>query len=129
MELASILEASEWLWKHLKPKKVLLCVEDNADDQMLLREELETVHFKYELVRSGEEALVLLRKTNFNAALIDLGLPQMDGHELARRIRDGYPKVRTFFVTGSSFITLDEGQLIRVIRKPVTAQALRELII
>lgn len=129
MELVSLLESGAWIWKHFKSKKVLLAVEDSAADALLLREELEIVNFKYEIARTGEEALGLLRKTKFNAALIDIGLPGMSGTTLAKRIRNDYPKMRVFFVTGSSFINLDESMLLRVIRKPVTASVLRELVI
>lgn len=62
------------------------------------------------------------------ATLIDIGLPGIDGAQLASKIRDKYPKTCIFFVTGSSFIDLEEGHLMRIIRKPVTARALSEMI-
>lgn len=110
-------------------RKVLLAVEDNADDVLLLREELKSTKFGYVIVRSAEEAIGTLRTNKFHAALIDIGLPGMGGHELAKKVQDEHPKMRVFFITGSSFINLDAGQLIRVIRKPVTAKSLRDMTI
>ena len=38
--------------------------------------------------RDGAEGLKLIRKVRPDAAIIDIGLPEMDGHEVARRIRN-----------------------------------------
>lgn len=129
MEIVSLLEISEWLWKHFKPQKILLAVEDSSDDQLLLCEEMQFVKFKYELASTGEEAMGLLRKTKFNAALIDINLPGMSGVSLAEKIRDKYPKTRIFFMTGSSCVDMKPSTLLRVIRKPITAKVLNELVI
>jgi DNA-binding response OmpR family regulator len=129
MEIVSFLEISEWLWKHLKPKKVLLAVEDSSDDKILLCEEMQFVNFKYELASTGEEAMGLLRKTKFNAALIDINLPGMNGFSLAEKIGDKYPKTRIFFMTGSSYVDMKPSTLLRIIRKPITAKVLKELVI
>lgn len=129
MEITSLLEIGEWAWKQIKPRKILLAVEDDSDDQRLLRDELEAARFRYEIASTGEESLGLLCKTNFSAALIDIGLPGISGLTLASKIRDNYPKTRVFFVTGGSFINLTESQIICIIRKPVTAAVLREMII
>lgn len=129
MEIVSLLEVGEWLFNKIRPRKVLLAVEDNKIDALHLREELDLCKMKYEIVSSAEEALGMLRTIRFAAAIIDIGLPQMDGNTLATRIRDDHPKMRIFFVTGSSFINLTEGQLLRVVRKPITAHALREMVI
>jgi len=65
----------------------LLVVEDNVDAAdaftMLLRELGQDV----DVVHDGQAALEAVRKHAPDAALIDIGLPGMDGYEVARRIR------------------------------------------
>jgi CheY-like chemotaxis protein len=34
--------------------------------------------------------------------VLDIGLPGMDGYELARRLRDGYPHIRLIALSGYS---------------------------
>ena len=129
MDILSLLEVAQWVGKRIRPRKVLLAVEDNSEDALLLQEELKIAKFGYVITRSAEEALGVLRSRKFDAALIDMGLPMMNGVDLASKIRDNYPKTRVFFITGSSFINLEESTLFRVIRKPITANVLREMVI
>lgn len=129
MELLSILQVGEWIMGRIRPRKLLLAVEDNFRDALLLREELDTLNIRYAIVGSAEEAIGILRKSCFSAALIDIGLPAMNGSDLAKKIQDDYPKTRIFFMTGSSFVNLTESQLISIIRKPITAHSLRQLLL
>ena len=106
----------------------MIIVEDDSDDALLLCQELEEQNVKHALARSGEDALKLMRWTRFHAALIDLGLPGMSGMALAKKIQEKGYRTRIFFITGSSFINLDPGQHINIIRKPIAGDGLREII-
>jgi two-component system, response regulator len=80
-------------------KKVILLVEDNADDEALARRALEKNRIVNELivVRDGAEALDFLFAEGAYAErdnshrpqliLLDLKLPKIDGLEVLRRIR------------------------------------------
>lgn len=129
MELISILEIGEWLLKHVKPSKLLILVEDNSDDALILVEDLKGQNIKHELAKTAEDALLLMRRTRFHAALIDLGLPGMDGFTLATKIREKGYKTRIFFTTGSSFVNLTPGQHLNIIRKPIAAIDLVNMIL
>ena len=65
----------------------VLVVEDNADARDTLRRLLELGGHRVCVAGDGEAALELLRSERAEVALIDIGLPGMDGYELARRIR------------------------------------------
>jgi signal transduction histidine kinase len=65
----------------------VLVVEDNADARDTLRRLLELGGHRVCVAGDGEAALELLRGERAEVALIDIGLPGMDGYELARRIR------------------------------------------
>ncbi|HET7199145.1 MAG TPA: ATP-binding protein [Burkholderiales bacterium] len=65
----------------------VLVVEDNADARDTLARLLELEGHRVRAAADGASALALLRGEALDAALIDIGLPGIDGYELARRIR------------------------------------------
>ncbi len=69
-----------------RPETVLL-VEDNADARESLRIALELEGHRVLECADGQAALELLRREHPGVAVLDIGLPGMDGYELARRIR------------------------------------------
>ena len=69
-----------------KARRVLV-VDDNVDAAELLGELLATRGHQVEVVHDGEQALARLSAMAFDTAIVDIGLPRMDGYELARRIR------------------------------------------
>lgn len=65
----------------------LLLVEDVPENRMLLCRQLQHQGYQVTAVRDGASALETLGQQAFDAVLLDLGLPDMDGSEVARRIR------------------------------------------
>ncbi len=65
----------------------VVIVEDNADTRELLCELLSDEGYECRSVGSGKAALDLIREFEPHVALLDVGLPEMDGFELARRLR------------------------------------------
>jgi CheY-like chemotaxis protein len=61
----------------------ILVVDDNADGARLLADALELVGHETRLAFDGPTALVAAADFRPDAALLDLGLPVMDGYELA----------------------------------------------
>ena len=49
---------------------------------------------------NGSEAIQKTQETAFNVALLDIRLPDMEGVELLRLIKDGVPRTRKIMVTG-----------------------------
>ncbi|MDD2897941.1 MAG: response regulator [Desulfuromonadaceae bacterium] len=74
--------------QHLSGSRVLV-VEDNSINQQILCELLEHAGMKTELADNGEEAVVMVTETAslFDAILMDIQMPVMDGHEATRIIR------------------------------------------
>jgi two-component system, chemotaxis family, CheB/CheR fusion protein len=66
----------------------LVIVEDNADSRELLCELLELSGLRCRGAEGGAAALVLVEEKQPDAMIIDLGLPGMDGFELARAVRE-----------------------------------------
>ena len=65
----------------------ILIVEDDKWMAAALKRGLEQAGFTADQVRSGEEAVVCARGEAFDLAVVDLGLPGIDGFELIRRWR------------------------------------------
>ncbi len=67
--------------------KHVLIVEDDLDISRLLRLELEDVGFRVTHCDTGVRGLSAIREENPDLVVLDLGLPDMDGAEIARRVR------------------------------------------
>jgi CheY-like chemotaxis protein len=70
-------------------RRVLL-VDDNIDLAQTLGWMLEAAGHQVRLAYDGEEALIAAREFQPEVCLLDIGLPGMDGYELARRLRQEY---------------------------------------
>jgi signal transduction histidine kinase/ActR/RegA family two-component response regulator len=66
----------------------VLVVDDNADAARLLADFLESAGHGVVVALDAPAALAAIEKEVPDVAVLDLGLPVMDGHELARRIRE-----------------------------------------
>jgi CheY-like chemotaxis protein len=67
----------------------ILLVEDNSDARETLRLLLELEGHRVAAVETGEQGIELAREKAFTVALIDIGLPDVDGYSVAQRIRSG----------------------------------------
>jgi CheY-like chemotaxis protein len=65
----------------------ILLVEDNLDARETLRLLLELDGHRVAAAGTGENAIKLALERPFSVALIDIGLPDVDGYHVAQRIR------------------------------------------
>jgi CheY-like chemotaxis protein len=66
---------------------LVLLIEDNDDAREALRVLLELDGYDVEAAADGAQGLEIARGKTPAVALIDIGLPGMDGYEVARRLR------------------------------------------
>jgi len=81
----------------------VLVVEDSSDGREGLRALLELKSYKVRMAADGGEALEAFREERPDVALVDIGLPDMDGYEVARRLRaeeDGGDPLPLIALTG-----------------------------
>jgi PAS domain S-box-containing protein len=78
----------------------VLVVDDNVDAAELLAELLRASGYTASIAHDGPVALELARSFRPEIVLIDIGLPVMDGYELARRLRGMLDGARLIAVTG-----------------------------
>ena len=80
-----------------KPK--ILIVDDDPNEMNSLTIGLRLEGFDAVGVNTGTEALALMEQTEYAAVLIDLMMPEMNGLQLARRIRTDYPSTMTIMMS------------------------------
>lgn len=98
-----------------------------VDDDSLVRRSLcEVLSFEgYSCFNVGDglEALALLKETPFDIVISDMKMPKMEGLELLKRIKAGYPETAVIMVTGfgsieSAVSAMREGAL-DYVTKPI----------
>jgi CheY-like chemotaxis protein len=83
------------------PARHVLVVEDNADARDALVALLTSDGHRVEAAANGQEALDLARRSRPELALVDIGLPGMDGYEVARQLGAlPGPPIRLVALTG-----------------------------
>jgi DNA-binding NtrC family response regulator len=77
-----------------------LVVDDDENVRNSLATILRAEGYTVDLAANGSEAIQKTESTAYNAALIDIRLPDMEGIELLTRMKDTVPKVRKIMITG-----------------------------
>jgi CheY-like chemotaxis protein len=112
----------------------VLVVEDNLDVAIALRDALEVADHQAFVARSGPEALVRAREARPDVVLCDIGLPGMDGFEVARAMRADAALSKTFLVAVSGYAQPRDVQRAleagfdRHLAKPVSLDVLEEVL-
>jgi CheY-like chemotaxis protein len=89
----------------LKPKDdlpgfTILVVDDEMPVRETLAEMLRAANHRVETAEGGQQALQKLKSRTFDFVFTDLAMPEMDGWETARAIRNQWPEVKIVLVTG-----------------------------
>lgn len=82
-----------------KPK--ILVIEDDPAIRNLIRTTLETQDYQYHFAQTGTVGLMEAASYNADAMILDLGLPDMDGVEIIRKVR-GWSAVPIIVVSARS---------------------------
>ena len=104
---------------------MILIVDDEPDMCWALEHLLNKQGFVTRKALSAQEALKLMEQHRFACAFLDAKLPDMDGLELARRIREIAPDIRIMMVSGYFYRddvsiqeAISQGLIIGFISKP-----------
>ena len=82
--------------KHAK----ILVVDDDENIRNTMKAILEDEGYIVDLAADGNEAVQKTKKSAYNIALLDIRLPDMEGVELLKLIKDTVPRTRKIMVTG-----------------------------
>jgi DNA-binding NtrC family response regulator len=79
--------------------KVLL-VDDEEEFTFTLSKRLEARNLKVKTVNRGEDAVEMADEQEFDAIILDLSMPGMDGLETLQKIKEKHPDVEIIMLTG-----------------------------
>ena len=108
----------------------LLAVEDHAIGRILLEAMLAGLGVAPRLAATGEEAREAMRHERFDVVLIDLGLPDVHGEDLAHDLAALAPGAPTLFVavTGRARPTVLPAIFAEWLEKPFSVRELHRLL-
>jgi DNA-binding NtrC family response regulator len=84
----------------LEKRARILVVDDDENIRSTMKTILEDEGYIVDLAATGNEAIQKTQKTNYNIALLDIRLPDMEGVELLKLMKDNVPRTRKIMVTG-----------------------------
>jgi CheY-like chemotaxis protein len=114
-----------------EPKARILAVDDEAIVLDSFRKILVIAGFSVDTVETGQEAVGLVRKNDYDFVFTDFKMPEMDGVEVTKAVKHLRPDVDVVLITGYASIesaveTMKHGAM-DYVEKPFTADELTEL--
>ena len=89
------------LCPQMRPKKVILCIDDNEQSLSIRKFMLETRGYRVLAAASGREALEMFQQAGtVDLVLTDLLMPEMDGAEVIRVLKELAPEIPMILVSG-----------------------------
>ncbi len=85
-----------------KNKAHILYVEDDEALGFVTKDNLELAGYKITFAKDGREALRAFKKGKFDLAILDVMLPEIDGFEVAKKIREKNVLIPIIFLTAKS---------------------------
>ena len=116
----------------------VLCIDDESVIREILNDSLKNFNHRVTTASSGKDGIELFRvalKKNqpYQAVITDLGMPEMDGHQVARIIKAESPKTPVIMLTGWGTIMKEEGEnapeVDAIIAKPARIDELNSLLL
>lgn len=81
-------------------EKKILVVDDDETTLELFAHRLACLGFDYDKAGTGEAAVRKMREKKIHLVLTDLKMPEMDGLQLMKHIKEKYPDVPVVVMTG-----------------------------
>jgi CheY-like chemotaxis protein len=108
--------------------KRILLADDDPDTLLVLKDRLESLGYQVHTVSNGQEAVEEVGRGDFSAVIMDIKMPELDGIEALRKIKQNRPNTPVIMITSVKEKILDvlavgaEACLL----KPVDPDRLRE---
>jgi CheY-like chemotaxis protein len=112
----------------------IVIIEDNPDSRQMLKSLLELDGFQVETANDGASGLEQILQNEPDFALVDIGLPGMDGYEVARRVQAALREKRPCLVALTGYGRAEDAQAVKAagfdehLVKPVNPSDLNRVI-
>ena len=114
-----------------QPAKILVVDDEEMFAEVLFQALSESGHAVC-VARSGADAIEQFKEGQFDLVFTDLGMPEMSGWQVARRIKDIEPRTPVVLLTGWGAALdeaeLDQRQVDMVLSKPVKLETLSSVV-
>jgi len=84
----------------MKPKRTILCVDDNEQSLSIRKVLLETRGYRVVTCQNGDEALARFKRGGIDLILADLIMPGLDGAKLIEEIKSLSPRTPAILLSG-----------------------------
>ncbi|WP_354582522.1 ATP-binding protein [Hymenobacter sp. UYP22] len=95
-----------------EPPLRVLVAEDNDLNQLVARKTLEAWNVQVTIAANGRLAVEAARQQPFDAVLLDIQMPEMDGYEAARQLRSLFPDASALPLIGLTASALPEDRIL-----------------
>jgi DNA-binding NtrC family response regulator len=113
-------------------KTNILLVDDEIEFTETLAERLENRDMKVDIAVNGEEAVKKIREKTYDAVILDMAMPGLDGIDTLKLMLDKRPDLQVIFLTGQATVSKSVEALKLgakdFLEKPVDIKALQEKI-
>jgi CheY-like chemotaxis protein/anti-sigma regulatory factor (Ser/Thr protein kinase) len=115
----------------------ILMIDDEPELRQLMSDVLEIHHHKVALAAGGKEGVAMFlasleERHPYDVVITDLGMPDMDGHQVARAIKEESPRTPIIMLTGWGTMMKADGEAApevdAVLSKPPRIQELNSLL-
>jgi signal transduction histidine kinase/CheY-like chemotaxis protein len=111
----------------------ILLAEDNMINQKVMLKMLNKLNYRADVAANGLEALAALESQPYDVVLMDIQMPEMDGWEAAKKIREKWPKWPKIFAVTAYAIQGDRETCMAAgmddyITKPVKIEELQAVL-
>ena len=116
----------------------ILCIDDEEKVRMLLNDCLTHFNHRVMVASGGKQGVEMFNtamreKQPYDVVITDLGMPDIDGHHVARAIKTESPKTPVIMITGWGTIMKEDGEATpevdAVVGKPPNMGELNELLL
>ena len=113
-------------------KARILIVDDDENIRKTVKAILEDENYFVEIATNGKEAIQMSNEKIYNLALLDIRLPDMEGVELLKLMKEYVPRTRKIMVTGfptiQNAVTAVNKKADAYLLKPVDVEKLLEIV-
>lgn len=81
-------------------KSRILVVDDEEALRTVLSSELISAGYEVSTASDGDDAISIIQNKKFDLVLLDIKMPKVDGFEVLKFIKKGFPAIKVIMLTG-----------------------------